>query len=317
MTKLAADYQGVWPVMLTPFDARGEIDWNSLERLIDWYIAAGVHGLFANCQSSEMFLLSDAESVRLTKFVVQYVALRVPVVASGHTAAAFSQQLDQLGAMAATGADAVILNSNRLATPSESDDRLLENLAWLVDRLGQASNLGVYECPYPCRRLLSEDAVRWCAQHGRFRFIKDTSCNIATIRRRAEIAKGTPLNIANANAQTLLASLYAGAAGYCGVMTNFHPKLYVWLYDNWRKEPEKAEALSDYLSTSALLEDLNYPLVAKDYQVGIGNFANAKCRSREADNYYRDYFQTNMQQTIRLGERLRRLLDIHPPSVVE
>ena len=43
-------YVGVWPVMLTPFDTKGEIDWASLERLVDWYIDAGVHGLFAACQ---------------------------------------------------------------------------------------------------------------------------------------------------------------------------------------------------------------------------------------------------------------------------
>lgn len=35
-------YHGVWPVMLTPFDEKREIDWASLEKLIDWYIAAGV-----------------------------------------------------------------------------------------------------------------------------------------------------------------------------------------------------------------------------------------------------------------------------------
>ena len=79
-------YRGVWPVMLTPFDENRQIDWESLKKLIDWYIAAGVHGLFANCQSSEMFFLSDAESLQLTRFVVDYVAGRVPVVASGHTA---------------------------------------------------------------------------------------------------------------------------------------------------------------------------------------------------------------------------------------
>ena len=42
-------YRGVWPVMLTPFDENRQIDWESLKKLIDWYIAAGVHGLFANC----------------------------------------------------------------------------------------------------------------------------------------------------------------------------------------------------------------------------------------------------------------------------
>jgi 4-hydroxy-tetrahydrodipicolinate synthase len=56
--------------MLTPFDERNEIDWRSLERLVDWYLASGVHGLFAICQSSEMFFLSDAESVKLARHIV-------------------------------------------------------------------------------------------------------------------------------------------------------------------------------------------------------------------------------------------------------
>lgn len=50
--------------MLTPFDENREIDWDSLERLVEWYIAAGVHGPFVACQSSKMFYLSDAETVR-------------------------------------------------------------------------------------------------------------------------------------------------------------------------------------------------------------------------------------------------------------
>ncbi len=57
--------------MLTPFDTKGEIDWASLERLVDWYIDAGVHGLFAACQSSEMFYLSDEETQALTRFIVE------------------------------------------------------------------------------------------------------------------------------------------------------------------------------------------------------------------------------------------------------
>ena len=44
--------QGVWPVMLTPFTESGEVDYTSLERLVEWYEENGVQGLFATCQSS-------------------------------------------------------------------------------------------------------------------------------------------------------------------------------------------------------------------------------------------------------------------------
>ena len=55
---------GVYPVMLTPFTENNEVDYEALGKLIDWYIEKGVNGLFADCQSSEMFFLSLEERVR-------------------------------------------------------------------------------------------------------------------------------------------------------------------------------------------------------------------------------------------------------------
>ncbi|MBV5331739.1 dihydrodipicolinate synthase family protein [bacterium] len=303
-------YRGVWPVMLTPFDEDREIDWPSLKKLIDWYLAAGVNGLFANCQSSEMFFLSDAESLQLTRFVREYVDGRVPVVASGHTACGLAQQIEQLGRMAETGVDSVILISNRLAMQSEGDEVVLNSLQKITTALPKSVGLGIYECPQPYKRLLSDEVVSWCAQSGRYTFIKDTCCQIETIRRRLNLIKGSRLHLANANGQTLLASLQAGCHGYSGVMTNFHPELYVWLCENWQKEPEKAIVVSDYLSTASLAEHLDYPICAKDYQLSIGNFKTVTSRAREAGNYYSAHFQSTMQQMMRLGETLKKQLGI-------
>ena len=303
-------YRGVWPVMLTPFDEQREIDWDSLKKLIDWYIDAGVHGLFANCQSSEMFYLADAESLQLTRFVLEHVAGRVPVVASGHTACGLSQQIDQLGAMAETGVDSVILISNRFAMAGEGNDVVLSNLQKITAAITDKVGLGIYECPHPYKRLLSDEVVSWCAQSGRYTFIKDTCCQIDTIRRRLALIKGSRMRIANANGQTLLASLQAGAAGYSGVMTNFHPELYVWLCENWQAEPEKAEMVSDFISTASLVECLDYPICAKDYQLSIGNFKTVASRTREAGNYYSAHFQTTMQQMMNLGKSIKKQLSI-------
>ena len=47
---------GMWPVMLTPLQQNGDVDYPALEELINWYIKEGSAGLFAVCQSSEMFI---------------------------------------------------------------------------------------------------------------------------------------------------------------------------------------------------------------------------------------------------------------------
>ena len=49
------------PVMLTPYKQNGKIDFEGLSRLMDFYLAAGVKGFFANCQSSEMYYLNEDE----------------------------------------------------------------------------------------------------------------------------------------------------------------------------------------------------------------------------------------------------------------
>lgn len=309
MTK-QTKYAGVWPVMLTPFTDAGEIDWASLEKLVDWYIAAGVSGLFANCQSSEMFFLSQKESVALTRFVLEKAAGRVPVVASGHTANAESQQIEQLHEIGETGVDSVILISNRLAPQSASDAVVLEKIAALTEKVPGDFGLGIYECPYPYKRLLSDDVVKWCAASGRYTFIKDTCCDIDIIRRRLALTAGSPLNIANANTQTLLASMQAGASGYSGVMANFHPELYVWLCANYTAEPAKAEKLARYLTTASLIENVDYPISAKDFQRRIGNFSSAAARVREAGPFLRSKLFDVVDQMVALGEDVAKDLGI-------
>lgn len=303
-------YRGIWPVMLTPFTEQKEIDWSSLERLIEWYLSAGVHGLFADCQSSEMFYLSDEESLELVKFVVKCVNGRVPVVASGHTANAFNHQREQLISMSDTGVDAVILISNRLALAGETDALALSHLQRLTADVPQHVDLGIYECPFPYKRLLSDETVEWCAQSGRYTFIKDTCCSLPMIKHRLELTQGSRLHLANANSQTLLASLQAGCQAYSGVMANFHPELYVWLYENFQTQSEKALRLADYLSTAALAENLDYPVCAKSFQQEIGNFSTHTCRVRSSHGYRETFFPQAIDSMMRLGRDIQKILEI-------
>ena len=61
---------GVWPVMITPFTEDNRIDYDSVLQIIDWYDRMGVAGIFAVCQSSEMFRLTLQERLTLMRFVV-------------------------------------------------------------------------------------------------------------------------------------------------------------------------------------------------------------------------------------------------------
>ena len=131
---------GVWPVMLTPFTEEGQVDYPALERLIEWYIDNGVSGLFAVCQSSEMFFLSLEERIKIAGFVKEKAAGRVPVIASGHISDGFAEQAEELRRIAETGVDAVIMITNRLAGQDESDEVWLANLKKLLAELPKILN---------------------------------------------------------------------------------------------------------------------------------------------------------------------------------
>ncbi len=112
---------GIWPVMLTPFLKTGEIDYEGVEKIVDWYVEQGCSGLFAVCQSSEMFYLSLEERVALARAVVKFAKGRIPVVASGHISDREEDQINEINQMSETGVDAVILLTNRFASAEESD----------------------------------------------------------------------------------------------------------------------------------------------------------------------------------------------------
>ena len=276
---VAKKIEGIVPVMITPFTEAGEIDYAGLERLIEWYIAKGSDALFAVCQSSEMAFLSLAEREALAKFVVRQAAGRVPVVVSGHVSDDPHGQLEELLVAANSGADGVVLVTNHLDPKNRGTAALRGNLQWLLDQLPKDIPLGLYECPAPYRRLLTDDELKFCIDSGRFVLLKDVSCDLPTVKRRVALAAGTSFAILNANAAIAYDAMKAGSRGFNGVFTNFHPDLYKWLYTSGIKHPELADEVATFLVLAALSEAFGYPVLAKMYHQRIGTFASINSRT--------------------------------------
>lgn len=260
-----------YPTIITPFTQDGTIDYPSLENLIRFFHTVGMDGIFAVCQSSEMFFLTDDEKVELASFCVDLCRrLTLRCVVSGHTQDDIQAQIAYLKRIEALGPDAVILVSNRLAKEEEPDAVCIRNLEKITGSLGAETRLGVYECPYPYKRLLSEEVIGHLAADRRFEFIKDTCCDEALIARRIGWLKGSNLKLYNANAATLLPSLRDGAAGFSGVYLNVIPELFALLRKQLRQRPDErimygsaAARIADYLTQFSIMERQNYPANAK------------------------------------------------------
>ncbi len=298
---------GVWPTMVTPFTEEGRLDVHALEAQVAWYLDRHVDGLFAVCQSSEMFFLSLQERVALAQAVVDQVGGQVEVIASGHVSGTLEVQVEEVQRVADTGVDAVVLVTNRFAQEDEGDDVWVANLERFLDRVPDTIALGFYECPYPYKRLLTPETLSWCARSGRFIFLKDTCCDLGEIR--AKLAVAGDVKLYNANAATLLGSLQAGAAGYSGVMGNFHPQLYAWLHHNRQRDPEGAERLQAFLGVSSALEARAYPVCAKYYLQLEGLPLTLTTRARPATDLI-DAFRYEMAQLRELTAEYETLYPI-------
>lgn len=293
--------------MITPFSKDGGIDFEAVDRLTEFYIQSGCHGIFAVCQSSEMFFLTEDERVALARRVVEAAKGRVSVVASGHISDDISSQIRELTRISETGVDGVVLVSNRLAKQDESDDVLIENMQKILSSL-PGITFGMYECPHPYKRLLSEKVLAYMAESGRFAFIKDTSCDALLIEKRVQLLRGR-IQLFNANSATLLDTLISGADGFSGIMANFYPDILVWLYENYKSQPEKAEKLQPVLSLLSGVERGYYPVNCKYHMNLIGVPMELVTRTRNHE-YLTELDRLEMEHLAKVEDEIRKHLGL-------
>ena len=73
-------FKGSFPALVTPFK-NGELDLDTLKKLVEWHIAEGSHGLVPVGTTGESPTLSHEEHVRVIEEVVKAAAGRIPVIA--------------------------------------------------------------------------------------------------------------------------------------------------------------------------------------------------------------------------------------------
>ena len=105
--------EGVYSVLPTPFTGSGDLDDDSLRRVIDLFMQAGVNGVTALGVTGEVARLDDNERHRVLEVVTQHVNGRIGVVA-GTTAEGTRTAISYSRAARAAGATAVMVSPPRM-----------------------------------------------------------------------------------------------------------------------------------------------------------------------------------------------------------
>jgi 4-hydroxy-tetrahydrodipicolinate synthase len=254
------------PVMITPFNLKAKVDMNAVSTLIDFYLAAGVKGFFANCLSSEMYSITEDERLELTQHVVKQVNGRVPVVATASFGLTIDDKAEFTKKIYDTGIDAAILITGHYANIEDSDEVLLKNF----DRMFKLSGnipLGMYECPAPYKRIIGADVFKTLLSANRLVYHKDTSISLESVKAKLDILKETKnsLEFYDAHSPNAMYSLQMGAKGMSSISGNFYPEILVWMVNN-ANNPEKLEEvkwLQSEISRVDPLMHIAYPMSAK------------------------------------------------------
>jgi 4-hydroxy-tetrahydrodipicolinate synthase len=106
--------QGVFSVLPTPFFDNGDLDMESMGRVIDLFVAGGVNGVTALGVTGEVARLTDAERQTVLEAVMKHAGGRIAVVA-GTTAEGLRTCIEYTRNAKAAGAAAVMISPPRMA----------------------------------------------------------------------------------------------------------------------------------------------------------------------------------------------------------
>ena len=263
---MKSDEKKFVPVMITPFNLKAKVDLDVVNNLIDFYLAAEVKGLFANCLSSEMFSITEDERLELTQHIVKYVNGRVPVVATGSFGLTIEDKAEFTKKIYDTGIDAVIMITGHYAKIEETDDILLLNFEKMFKLTGDIP-LGMYECPAPYKRIVGPDVFSILLSANRMVYHKDTSIDLQKVKAKLDVLNETnnKLEFYDAHSPNAMYSLQMGAKGMSSISGNFYPEILVWMVNN-ATNPEKQEEvkwLQSEISRVDPLIHIAYPMSAK------------------------------------------------------
>ncbi len=253
--------------MITPFDLKAKVDLDVVSLLIDFYLAAGVKGFFANCLSSEMFSISEDERLQLTKHIVDYVNGAVPIVATGSFGLTIEDKAEFTSRVYDTGINAAIMITGHFANVEDNNDVLLRNFEKMFSLTGNIP-LGMYECPAPYKRIISAETFKKLLSADRLVYHKDTSITHENIKAKLDVLKemeNNSLEFYDAHSPNAMYSLQMGAKGMSSISGNFYPEILVWMCNN-ANNPDKEEEVKWLQSEITRVDPLihqAYPMSAK------------------------------------------------------
>lgn len=225
-----SDFHGVFPYLVSPIDASGQIRECVLARLCDDLIKSGVHGLTPLGSTGEFAYLNADQRTAVVRTTIEAAQKRVPVVA-GVVSTSTADAVAQARAYQKLGADGILAILEAYFPLSDAQiEAYFRSIADAVD-----IPVVIYTNPQFQRSDLTLDVIERLARHPRIGYIKDASTNtgrLLSIMNRC----GEGIKVFSASAHIPAAVMLIGGVGWMAGPACIIPKQSVELYNLCRRQ---------------------------------------------------------------------------------
>ena len=263
------ELQGSLVAIVTPLNKSGEVDYASLENLLNWHIEEGTDGIVSVGTTGESATLDVKEHIEVIDFTVKYINKRIPVIAgtganSTHEAVELSQEAKL------RGADYVLLVTPYYNKPNQKGlIKHYEKIANSVD-IKQV----LYNVPSRTACDMTPETIEILSKHKNIIGVKEAVDNVERIRQLVNISKKCKnFSILSGDDPTFMSSLIQGAHGVISVAANVIPnpisQICKYVKADKYDEAEKLNKLYDDLYGLLFVESNPIPLKWMMYKMGL------------------------------------------------
>lgn len=207
------EVQGVWLPVITPF-RKGEIDYESYGKLVEFYISQGISGIIPLGTTGESPVVSDEEFQQVVEKTVEIVHGRIPVyagVGGNHT----ERIVKKLKEVKQTGVDGILTVCPYYNRPGQ--DGLYHHFKKISDSTDL--NILMYNIPYRTGVNMSNDTIRRLAKLHNIVGLKD-SCG--DIGQSLELLSDKPDNFSVLTGEDILFYTHVVNGGDGGILASSH-----------------------------------------------------------------------------------------------
>jgi 4-hydroxy-tetrahydrodipicolinate synthase len=219
------DFHGVFPYLVSPVDADGQIRTEVLGRLCDDLIKSGVHGLTPLGSTGEFAYLNNVQRIAVVQATIEAAQRRVPVIA-GVVSTSTMDAVAQAKAYQKMGADGILAILEAYFPLGDAQvESYFRTIADAVD-----IPVVIYTNPQFQRSDLTLDVIARLSAHPQIQYIKDASTNtgrLLSIMNRC----GDSLRVFSASAHIPAAVMLIGGVGWMAGPACLIPRPSVELYD--------------------------------------------------------------------------------------